>query len=361
MAAGLYIHVPYCTSKCSYCAFYSLPPRSTTDMYLRALADEYLSRRLEIDAPFTTVYIGGGTPSLLSEHEFGEICSLFADEKPVEFTIEVNPDDVTLSKARFWREMGVNRISMGVQSLDDKMLQTIGRRHDAAQAVEAFHTLRKAGFNNISIDAIMGLPGQTMAAWHDTLVRMIALQPEHISSYILEYEKGSRLSAALQTGRIQATDDDTVAGMYKLLCQELAKAGFEHYEISNFALPGHRSLHNSSYWRDVPYLGIGPAAHSFDGILRRVNPPSLQKWLDGQRGIPEPETETERLNDSLMTALRTVEGFDYTRLNPKRKAEMASALVHIPASAIENDGTHIRIKEHSWLIADAITSTLFFD
>lgn len=361
MAAGLYIHVPYCTAKCSYCAFYSMPQTATVSRYLVKLAEEYAERRIEIADSFSTIYIGGGTPSLLSVDDLDKMQAIFADEKPEEFTIEVNPDDVTAHKAEAWRALGVNRVSMGVQTLDDGLLKIIGRRHTAAQAVSAFETLRKAGFDNINVDAIMGLPGQALDSWQRTLDELLRLQPEHLSAYILEYEKGSRLSAALLAGRITPVDDDTQAKMYNALCDTARKAGFEHYEISNFALSGRHSRHNSSYWQGTPYLGIGPAAHSFDGKIRRYNPSSLQKWMDGQRGIIEPETETEQLNDALMTALRTARGFDYRQLDASHLAQLRESLRKVPQDAIIDDGTAIRITERSWLIADAITSTLFFE
>lgn len=361
MDSGLYIHVPYCASKCSYCAFYSMPQTATIEAYLDRLAEEYKARREEINSPFSTIYIGGGTPSLLTDKQIERLRAIFSDEHPHEFTIEANPDDVTAVKAKAWADLGINRVSMGVQSLEDDMLMAIGRRHTARQAVEAFETLRNTGFKNISVDAIIGLPGQTLDSWQHTLKGLIALEPDHLSSYILEYEKGSRLSAALQAGRITPVDDDTQAEMYNMLCDLTSDAGFEHYEISNFALPGRHSRHNSSYWRGMPYLGIGPAAHSFDGQLRRFNPSSLHKWLAGEHAIKQPETPVEQLNDALMTALRTAEGFDYTTLESNRRSKLRRALRHVPQGSIIDNGTSIRITERSWLIADAITSTLFFE
>lgn len=358
--AGLYIHVPFCVTKCSYCAFYSVPRTELVDAYIDRLATEYTARRHEIAEPFETVYLGGGTPSILDAGQFERLCRLFADEHPVEFTIEVNPDDVTVAKAHHWRRLGVNRVSMGVQSLDDELLKIVGRRHTADDALRAFEVLRNAGFDNISVDAIMGLPGQSLASWADTLKGLITLNPQHLSSYILEYEKGSRLYAALMAGKLQATNEDLVADMYAMLCELAAAAGMEHYEISNFASPGYHSRHNSAYWNDTPYLGLGPAAHSFDGKIRRYNPSSIKKWLDGEQAIVDVESEVDRLNDRLMTALRTARGFDYTSLTTPRLSEFKHAMRKVPADLVIDDGKTLRITEPGWLLADAITSALLF-
>lgn len=347
--AGLYVHIPFCVAKCAYCDFYSGPLRLfEAESYARALTRELKARRNEV-GEFQTVYIGGGTPSTMPP----ELLAPFLALAPGERTVEVNPEDVTPDYARRLLRAGANRVSMGVQSLVDSELRAVRRRHDAARAVDAFHSLRAEGFRNISLDLIYGLPGQTLDSWRYSLDGVLELGPEHLSAYMLSYEPGTLLYSRLERGEIAETDEDTLCAMYDLLCSRSREAGFGHYEISNFAQPGLEARHNSAYWDMTPYLGLGPGAHSFDGRVRRYVPADLKTYLAAPEKVAkvEEETDAERHNDVVMTALRTARGLDAALLND---SEHAYAEANLSRCA---DG-RFRISECDWLRANALTLPL---
>ncbi|MDE5915376.1 MAG: radical SAM family heme chaperone HemW, partial [Duncaniella sp.] len=263
----LYIHVPFCHSKCAYCDFYSTPRKEWMEAYTDALINEWHVRSETFEEAVDTLYFGGGTPSSLPPQLFKRIIdALDLDPRLLrEATVEANPEDVTADWVRFIvNETPLRRVSMGIQSFDDSELHTVGRRHTAARAIEAVETLRAEGIANISCDLIYGLPGQDMKSWERSLSTLTGLRPEHISAYLLSYEPGTRLSVMLDQGKITETPDEVVEAMYALLCETTAKEGYRHYEISNFALPGKEAIHNSSYWDGSPYIGLGPGAHSWD-------------------------------------------------------------------------------------------------
>ncbi len=346
--AGLYVHIPFCRKKCAYCDFYSGPLRGfSPESYAEALEKELSARN--IADLYQTVYIGGGTPSTMPARLLRSFFKLAEGEK----TVEVNPEDVSDLMAEQWLEAGANRVSMGIQSVVDGELRAVGRRHSAAQALEAFQTLRRAGFENISVDLIYGLPGQTPASWRRSLEMVLALHPEHLSAYSLSYEPGTLLHTRLMTGRITETPEEQVVEMYSDLCNLSRRVGFEHYEISNFARPGYHSRHNSAYWDGTPYLGLGPGAHSFDGEIRSYNPPNFPDYMAYPAGSfrIEEETATERYNDMIMTALRTARGLDPRLLNPDELAEARRLLIATPEG-------RLRISEPDWLRADPITISL---
>ena len=283
--AGVYVHIPFCASRCSYCDFFStLKLPQTGEAYVEAVVAEARLRCAELRGEAVrTLYMGGGTPSQLPLPllerllaGLGEVIDLGSVE---EFTVEANPDDVTPQWSAAVKALGVNRVSMGVQSFEDPILRAIGRRHTARQAVEAVNALRQAGIDNISIDLIYGLPGQTVASWARSVEEAIALEPQHISAYGLTYEEGTRLWRQRESGEVVEVPEEQCLEMYRTLVEMLAAAGYEHYEISNFALPGYHSRHNSSYWDETPYLGLGSAAHSYDGAVRRYNPADLQEYI----------------------------------------------------------------------------------
>ncbi len=323
--AGIYVHIPFCASRCSYCDFFStLRLQEVGAQYVEAVIAEALLRREEMHRErVKTLYLGGGTPSqlplpLLSElvHGLSEALDLSGLE---EFTVEANPDDVTSQWCAALRPLGVNRVSMGVQSFEDDILGLIGRRHTASQAVEAVRNLRDAGIANISIDLIFGLPGQTLDSWTESVKLAIALRPQHISAYGLTYEEGTRLWHQRERGEVIEVPEEQCLEMYRILVNLLEEVGYEHYEISNFALPGYRSRHNSSYWNDTPYLGLGAAAHSYDGKVRRSNPSNLSAYIDkvmsGLAAYQEEEmTRWERYDERVMLGLRTSHGVDANKL-----------------------------------------------
>lgn len=271
---GLYLHVPFCETKCPYCDFNTYSGiEDQIPGYLQAVTNELTDWGRLLSQPLVrTVFLGGGTPSYLPANEIEKIldtirCS-FKIEEAAEVTMECNPGDVTSEHAAVWREAGINRISMGVQSFDDGLLKMLGRRHTAIEAIEAFRTLRTAGFSNLSFDLMYGLINQSFDQWTTTLNSAISLDPQHISLYSLQIEQGTPLAVDVSAGRYSMPDDDLAADMYEKAQSALGSAGFQQYEISNWAKPGSESKHNLIYWHNEPYLGVGPGAHS---------------WLAGQR------------------------------------------------------------------------------
>lgn len=343
--AGLYIHIPFCRAKCAYCDFYSGPLRGfEPEAYIEALHREFGARRNEVDE-INTIYIGGGTPSTVSPELFATLLTQGVGER----TVEVNPEDITPQYAEALLAAGANRVSMGIQSFNDAELRAVGRRHTASKAIEAYKQLREAGFDNISLDLIYGLPEQDLNSWKRNLETVLELKPEHLSAYLLSYEPGTRLEAMRRNGRISEASEETACQMYALLCEMTRKEGFNHYEISNFAQPNREAKHNSSYWDMTPYLGLGPGAHSFDGTLRRYNPSNLKAYMENPAGaaVIDEETDTNRFNDILITSLRTARGLSPELLSLKERAKAEQLLTATP------DG-RLRIAEADWLRSDAI-------
>ena len=323
--AGIYLHIPFCASRCAYCDFFStLRLQQAGEPYVEALVTEARLRRDELRGESVrTLYLGGGTPSQLPipllQHLVEGLRKEFDLSDLEEFTIEANPDDVTPEWCAALPLLGVNRVSMGVQSFEDHILRAIGRRHTARQAIEAVANLRQAGINNISIDLIYGLPGQTLESWTESVRQALELAPQHISAYGLTYEVGTRLWHQRERGEVIEVPEEQCLEMYRILMDSLQAAGYEHYEISNFALPGYHSRHNSSYWDDTPYLGLGAAAHSYDGTVRRYNPSDLQTYIDKIKAgksafVQEELTRWERYDERVMLGLRTASGVNADRL-----------------------------------------------
>lgn len=329
----LYIHFPFCGSRCLYCGFYSTvagQDPSVFSSYIRALVNEFRQRKPWLADALSgrgieTVYLGGGTPSLVPVTVLGRLLADLGKEagelwRPEEVTIEVNPDDVTPERVMAWRTMGINRVSIGVQSLDDMELRHCGRRHKAGQAIEAVRMLSEV-FSNVSVDLIVGLPEQTRESLRATVGGLTAMEPQHISAYMLEVEPGTPLSRLVSTGRARTCSEDESEERYEAVCDALSAAGYEHYEISNFARPGFRSRHNSAYWTGHPYLGLGPGAASYDGKRHRVSvKPVLREYLQVLESnatsgtvsslYEEEHLTTEQLRDEyLLTRLRRREGF----------------------------------------------------
>ena len=305
------------------------------------------------DEPVRTVYFGGGTPSLLTTEEFRAICDALAAEFDLsnveEFTVEVNPEDVASGGGLLetFRSAGVNRVSMGVQSFCDRHLRWMNRRHDAATALKAFDRLREAGFDNISIDLIFGFAGLTDEEWRANLKTATELRPEHISAYQMSIDAESALAEMVAQEKYHEPDDVSCERQYKMLQDTLEEAGFEQYEISNFCLPGRHSRHNSSYWERVPYLGLGPAAHSFDGSERRSwNTQSLEEYCTALEAGRLPEagcerlTETDIFNERIMLGLRTARG-------------VAKELIKTPG-ILQDTGDTYRIPRDKFFICDSI-------
>lgn len=323
--AGLYIHIPFCKSRCLYCGFYSTTNAALMAEYTDALCQEMLMRKEDLHGePITTVYLGGGTPSLLSEplikKLFLQIYKVYAPAREAEVTLECNPDDVTPNFITSLRQLPINRISMGAQSFTERHLAFAHRRHRAYQIKQAVQLLRMAGIRNISIDLMFGFPNETLKEWESDLRQALNLQTEHLSAYCLTYEEGTPLYKMLLENKITEADEELSRQMYYLMIDTLTAAGYEHYEISNFARIGFRSRHNSCYWNDTPYLGLGAAAHSYLNGSRMWNVANINSYIKqlnkGQLAIEERETlnSNMRYDDRIATALRTREGIDLNAL-----------------------------------------------
>jgi len=325
----IYIHIPFCKSFCTYCGFYSeICSEKVQNLFVSRLKKEIDGRREEIKATsgVNTLYIGGGTPSVLSADSLEDIVGYLGSGPYEEFTVEVNPEDIVSKGEKYLRRlraMGVTRVSMGVQSFDDAILKWMGRRHDAARAKQAFRMLRECGFANIGIDLIFGLSQLDDALWKETLVEVLALRPEHISAYQLSIEEGSTLCEMTRAGRYKEADDEQCRRQYDMLCSALRDAGYHHYEISNFALPGREAVHNSAYWRRVPYVGLGPGAHSLRGEdVRSWNSADVLNWTSEEEHL----TPEEIREEEIMLGMRTETGFEGRRI-PESDWFIADSLI----------------------------------
>lgn len=328
--AGLYIHIPFCASRCIYCGFYSTTRLDLRQQYVDALIRELVevgkSKMLKDDS-ISTVYLGGGTPSQLTIpqlHQLFDAIYIYNKvESGAEVTIEMNPDDVSVPYADTLRQLSINRVSMGAQTFDDERLRWLNRRHTVAQVGQAVTILRAAGIRNISIDLMYGFPNETIDDFVHDIDEAIKLDVEHISAYCLMIEEGTELYRRYGDKRVREYDDskeETERKMYELLIDKLTAAGYEHYEISNFARPSFRSRHNSSYWTGVPYIGLGAAAHSFDGHLRSWNVSDIRQYIaavnrDERLNEEEELSATDFYNERVMLGLRTCEGVDLSALS----------------------------------------------
>ena len=327
-------------------------------------------RHAEIDSSrVPSLYIGGGTPSQLPSalllEVFRSITETFTFADDAEITIEVNPDDVTTDLIAALRQTSVNRISMGVQTFSDELLRFLNRRHTSAQALRAVQLFREAGYNNISLDLIYGLPGQTFEDWTHDVRQLLKLDVPHLSAYALSYEEGTPLYKMLQEGKVSEASEELSWQMYEYLMDEAAAAGMEHYEISNFAKPGMHARHNSSYWDGSLYLGLGPGAHSYDGKnVRRSNDTSLKDYVEAKGDVPH-QTETltsmELYDELVMTRLRTASGLPLSALMPEQKSyclQMAES--HINAGNLLREGDVLRLSRKGIFISNSIISDLMY-
>lgn len=365
--SGLYVHIPFCASRCIYCGFYSTTQAVLRLRYVDAVCREMDLRQEEFNtlAPIKTIYFGGGTPSQLSisqlEQLFHSIAATMkgqSDFADMEITLEANPDDVTEEFARDLRRLPVNRVSLGAQTFSDARLQFIHRRHTSAQVGMAVERLRKAGIQNISIDLMFGFPEETLSDWEKDVEAAISLQTEHISAYALTYEEGTPLYRLQQAGKVQPLGEETLRAMYFLMKERLEAAGYEHYEISNFAR--RRSQHNSGYWQACPYIGLGAAAHSYSGTTRSWNVSDLQQYITSiEQGRRPHETETldapTRYNDLIVTALRTREGIPFALLDAKqRQYLLQQAAPMIERGLLQATADHLHLTAEGLFISDNI-------
>jgi len=333
--AGIYVHIPFCKQSCSYCDFYFITRKKLIDPFVDSLIGEIKSYRGTpySDEKIETIYLGGGTPSQLSSDQLQRIFDALEDTfslKPVEVTMEMNPDDVTPDYLKSLLDLGINRASMGVQSFDEKLLQFMHRAHTKSEALKALENLQTAGFPTFTADLIYGNPGQTLEMLDDDIAQLLQFDPPHISAYSLTVEPQTRLGKQVKLGRISPPEDEMVAEHFDLLTDRLSSAGIETYEVSNFSKPGKEAVHNSNYWRHENYLGLGPSAHSFwlleDGALRWENRSDIKEYMDdlsgGSTTDPEKLSMFSLAEERLMLGLRTKWGVGFEELKSRYNFEL---------------------------------------
>lgn len=370
--AGLYLHIPFCKSRCIYCGFYSTTHQELRQQYINALCKEMVLRSENSEVKslaIDTIYLGGGTPSQLSTEQLQQlflyINKVYDCSEVKEVTIEMNPDDVTGIYADALPRFGVNRVSMGAQTFNDERLRFLHRRHTAAQVAQAVQLLRTAGIRNISVDLMYGFPDETLAEWENDINAAIALDVEHISAYCLMIEEGTPLAKMMPNGG-SSLHEETERQMYELLMDKLTAAGYEHYEISNFARPGYRSLHNSCYWKDVPYIGLGAAAHSYDGKCRSWNVSDIRQYIESiERGELSFEKEVideiTHYNDLVTTALRTSDGLNLAILSEQYRTYCMNEARRF----LDNDllcllEQHLKLTRKGLFVSNYVMSSLIY-
>lgn len=370
--AGIYIHIPFCKSRCIYCGFYSTTLLDLRKKYINAVCREMELRKNYIREPFSTIYLGGGTPSLLDEAEltklFLYINNVYDVDRNAEITMECNPDDITPEFTNMLSRLPINRVSMGAQTFADSRLRLLHRRHNSDEVKHAVKLLREAGIKNISIDLMFGFPDESLSQWKEDISAAMALNVEHISAYSLMYEEDTPLWKMLDTGKVKEIDEELSLTMFKELVCQLTDAGYEHYEISNFARPGYRSRHNSSYWHQVPYIGLGAAAHSFALNSRQWNVADLKLYIEEINNgiIPMEREELDNdttFNDIITTALRTSDGIDLnaleTRLGKRYRNTLISAAgKHLEQGLLEIRHDRLRLTSEGIFISDMVMSDL---
>ena len=373
--AGIYIHIPFCKSRCAYCDFYSTTLLAHREAYTDAVCRELSYRRHELQGEtIETIYFGGGTPSILHKEDFEKIFRTIGDFdcQPHEITLEANPDDLTEEYVEELRTLPFNRISIGIQSFHDHTLRLVGRRHTATQAIEAVRRCQRHGLTNISIDLIYGLPDESLYDWEYSLQQAIALGVPHISAYHLTYEEGTRLWKMRELGKALPIDEEQSVKAFELLRSRLIAAGYEHYEISNFALPGMHSRHNSNYWKSIKYMGIGPGAHSYDGRCRRWNLSDITGYIASEENSDVPHeietlTKEERYDERIITELRTAQGINLQTLSADFGDKYYRYCLHCAAPYIKRgqlvltDSQQLRLTPESIFISDAIMRDLMYE
>lgn len=368
-SAGLYVHIPFCASRCVYCGFYSTTSLSLRQRYVDALCREM--RMLTFKTKISTIYLGGGTPSQLTHEElnrlFTYIYNVYDVAPDAEVTMECNPDDI---HAGMFNGLPVNRVSMGAQTFSDARLRFLRRRHTAKEVDRAVDTLRHDGIGNISIDLMFGFPDETLDDWKRDVARAISLRPEHVSAYGLMFEEGTPLYRMLEEGKVKEIDEELSLRMYSELVDTLGAAGYEHYEISNFArfdgerVSKWRSRHNSSYWHDIPYIGIGAGAHSYYQAKRHWNPDNIIMYMDaikhGRLPYEEEKIDSDtHYDDIVMTALRTREGICLDRLDSSHRAFLlANAKAFVDSGLLALENGHLRLTREGINVSNRIMSDL---
>jgi oxygen-independent coproporphyrinogen-3 oxidase len=373
--AGIYLHIPFCRQACAYCNFHFTTSLRYKDDFVQALVKEITLQKDYLgDEPLSTIYFGGGTPSLLSigdcQQILDQVYSTFMVSPGAEVTLEANPDNIFKEKLEGWKNLGINRLSIGIQSFFEDDLRWMNRAHNADQAFQCIEESQKAGFHNLNIDLIYGSPRLSDERWQQNVETAYAYKVPHLSCYALTVEEKTPLYKQIKLHKKEDVDPDKQARHFQLLMQWLKEKGYEHYEVSNFALPGCRSHHNSSYWRGEKYLGVGPSAHSFNGISRQWNVANNMNYIEAiNKGLLANEVEVltpdQQLNEYIMISLRTMEGMDLERLARNWGKERA-AFVEEKLKPYADNGlitrkeANVSLTEEGMLLADGIAAELFF-
>ena len=371
--AGLYIHIPFCRKACNYCNFHFSTSLNQINEMVSSIAKEMEMRAKEIDEEINTIYFGGGTPSLLHIGLLETLVNAAREHYNIndqaEITLEANPDDIDLEKAEAWKTLGINRFSIGIQSFADENLKWMNRAHNAKQSITAVDIIKQTGFQNYSIDLIYGTPGQSMEGWIKDLRTAFELGVPHLSCYALTVEEKTALNSLIKKGELPEINQDEQAERFEALMQLSADAGYHHYEISNFALPGYESKHNSAYWEGAVYLGFGPSAHSFDGVKRKWNISNNNAYIKSLTNhlLPQKEetlSKKDVLNEYIMTALRQSKGIEKKILLKKGGqtylTEISSLInPYVKTQKVVEDETGWRLTNHGKFFADGIAATLF--
>ncbi len=371
--AGIYIHIPFCKKACHYCNFhFSTSARYINEM-AQAIGAEAGLRKHYITEPVTTIYFGGGTPSMLSVSSLQLLLSKLRDTFTItgdaEITLEANPDDINIERLRSWQALGINRLSIGVQSFSDADLGWMNRAHSAQQALESIILAQRAGYHNITIDLIYGMPTLTNDQWQRNVQQAIALQIPHLSCYALTVEPNTALHRMIKKRKLPDVEEEKQSQQFELLAQWTKDGGYGHYEISNFALPGFESRHNSSYWQSKPYIGLGPSAHSFNGKSRQWNVANNALYMQSiNKGtVPfeiEYLTPVQQLNEYIMTSLRTCQGISLNHISTRwsdldTMAIIKKAKPYIMQGSIVYVNDHIMLTKRGKFLADGIAAGLF--
>lgn len=373
--AGIYIHIPFCNSKCAYCGFYSIASQKQKSAFLEALRAEIALRTDYLKGEeIGTIYFGGGTPSVLSVEEIkGILESVFRHYKvnpAAEITLEANPDTLNPDYLQDLRKLGINRLSIGIQSFFDDDLKYLSRRHDSNHAKQCINWAKQAGFDNLTLDLIYGLPTATAEKWNQNLDLFFETQAQHLSAYALTVEPNTILAKQIASQQLQPVNEDDAVRDYEILCQRTKENGFLHYEISNFAKPGFRSKHNCSYWNRTPYAGFGPSAHSFEGVSRQWNVSNLSQYIAShdspnlfEKEILTPE---ERYDEYVMTSIRTMWGCDLKYMERemgKRFSDFCLKQAQKPLSQgmLTQTNEFLHLTDAQMLFADGVAEALFWE
>jgi oxygen-independent coproporphyrinogen-3 oxidase len=369
--SGIYVHIPFCKQACTYCDFHFSTQLKHQDKLIEALCEEISNKRDLLTSPVTSIYFGGGSPSVLSnenlEKLFEKISSSYDISCVEEITLESNPDDHSAENLSFWKSLGINRLSIGIQSFIDRDLSFMNRAHNANEAAHCVAKAKNAGFEHLTIDLIYGITNQSISEWKSNIEQAIALGVDHISAYCLTVESKTVLAHLVNSKKVTEKSDEEIETEYLMLHQLLEKSGFEHYEISNFASLGSRAIHNSNYWSGKPYLGFGPSAHSFDGNTKRSwnvsNNAAYIKAIRESESYSESEqlSAIERANEQIMTGLRRKNGVGTKDWSEAIKSEFNQNLAQLPPQlkqSLNISNETVSIQPKSWLMADAIIREL---